>query len=357
VGRDGTVIEHRAGPGSEPLLRPEEFLGRRLQDVLPEAASRLFAHAMDALAQGAESQIIEYGLAMPHSGLQYYEARLLPLGQDQRLVVVRNVTQRREDDAVREANRREAERLVRVKGEFLANMSHEIRTPLNAVLGLAQLGAREGEDVSARARFARIEDAGKHLLGIIDDILDLSKLEAGKLAVEQRPFALTETVEAAVALVAGRSAAKGLRLRVALAPGLPQWVCGDALRVKQVLLNLLVNAVKFTEQGEVALSVSMQAGLLTCCVADTGIGMDAALLKRLFQPFEQADGSTTRRFGGTGLGLAISRNLASLMGGHIDVQSTPGQGSRFTPDPAPARGRHPAAGPAPGTPGWPARPA
>jgi signal transduction histidine kinase/ActR/RegA family two-component response regulator len=327
--RDGTILEHRVGREADLLVGPDDFLDRRIEAVLPPEAARAFAAALAELAQGADQSVVEYGLLLPQ-GQRYFEARLLPLGDDQCVIVVRNVTERRENDQVRDANRLEAERLVRLKSEFLANMSHEIRTPLNAVLGLAQLGARDDDAAAARIAFQRIEDAGRHLLSIIDDILDLSKLEAGKLSVEQQPFRLGGTVDAAVALVAGRTAVKGLHLRATLADGLPEWVQGDALRVKQVLVNLLSNAVKFTAHGEVALSVSGAGGQISFSVADTGIGIDATQLARLFQPFEQADSSTTRRFGGTGLGLAISRNLAGLMGGDIGVTSQPGRGSTFT---------------------------
>ncbi|MBL8307320.1 MAG: response regulator [Rubrivivax sp.] len=329
MARDGTILEHRAGRDADLWMPPEAFLGRRMQDVVPPDVAARFEASLAEVARGADHSVVEYSLAMPQ-GHQHFEARTLPLGGDQQVVVVRNVTERREVEELREANRREAERLVRVKGEFLANMSHEIRTPLNAVLGLAQLGSRGGDTQQAAEHFARIQEAGRHLLGIIDDILDLSKLEAGKLGVERRPYCLAAAVEAAVRLVAGRTEVKGLALRVELDPALPPWVMGDALRLKQVLVNLLGNAVKFTAKGEVALRVHAEGAWFLLQVTDTGIGMDAAQMARLFQPFEQADSSTTRRFGGTGLGLAISDNLVRLMGGRITVDSRPGAGSRFT---------------------------
>ncbi len=330
IDADGSILEHRAGRGAQLLLAPSEFLGRRMQDVLPADVAALVQTALDALAAGAEHEVFEYDLSMPQ-GIAHYEARVLPLDAQQRVIVVRDITERHVNEVLKEANRREAERLVRVKSEFVANMSHEIRTPLNAVLGLAQLGARDSVEPATRAQFERIGEAGNHLLVIVDDILDLSKLEAGQLSVEQQPFCLQPLVDSAVALVAGRTAAKGLALQVHLQPGLPTWVRGDAQRIKQILVNLLSNAVKFTAQGEVTLSVTgTTQGRLAFAVADTGIGIDEAQQARLFQPFVQADGSTSRRFGGTGLGLAISRNLATLMGGTIDMRSTPGQGSVFT---------------------------
>jgi signal transduction histidine kinase/DNA-binding response OmpR family regulator len=232
------------------------------------------------------------------------------------------------------AARDDAERLSRAKGDFLANMSHEIRTPLHAVLGLAGIGLRESNGSGSGATFQRILDWGEHLLGVINNILDISKVDAGKEQLEQRPFKLAEVVGKAEEFVALVAQKKKLDLNVTLEPGLPQWVRGDALRLQQILVNLLGNAIKFTDRGGVRLTVrrqSEQEGERTCFeVVDSGIGIDAANLGKLFTPFEQLDGSSTRRFGGTGLGLMLSQSLATLMGGEIAVQSRLGWGSTFT---------------------------
>ncbi len=236
----------------------------------------------------------------------------------------------RQAEAEREAARAAAERLARVKSEFLANMSHEIRTPLNAVLGLAHIGARDSAGHACHATFTRIQDAGKHLLALINDILDISRIDAGKLRIETHPFALASTLDGVISMVAERARAKGLVLAVQLAPDLPAWVAGDALRLAQILANLLTNAIKFTPHGEVLLRVAREGGDTYFHVVDSGIGMSEEQMARLFTPFEQADTSTTRKYGGSGLGLAISRNLARLMGGDICVVSRPGAGSSFT---------------------------
>jgi PAS domain S-box-containing protein len=228
-----------------------------------------------------------------------------------------------------EVARREAERSARIKSAFLANMSHEIRTPLNAVLGLARMGARDCGNSAAGQNFHRIVEAGEHLLGVINDILDFSKIEAGKCKIEVQPFELAAVIAKAGSFIAELSARKGLRYSVDTSPDLPQWVSGDAQRVQQILLNLLSNAVKFTEQGEVRLEVKREADGTSFSVSDTGIGMNAEQKARLFHPFEQADSSTTRRYGGSGLGLAISSNLAKLLGGEITLDSAPGSGSCF----------------------------
>ena len=228
-----------------------------------------------------------------------------------------------------ETARIEAERLARVKSEFLANMSHEIRTPLNAVLGFAQIGQRESRGRKSSEYFQRIVDSGQLLLGVINDILDFSKIEAGKLGVESRPFNLRAVIANTTSFVATTAKSKGLDYAVSHEPDLPEWVLGDAQRLQQILLNLLSNAVKFTEKGEVRLRIAREGKDIYFRVIDTGIGMSEEQMSRLFSPFEQADGSTTRKYGGTGLGLAISRNLASLMDGEITVDSAPGKGSSF----------------------------
>ncbi|AFL75614.1 response regulator [Thiocystis violascens] len=221
-----------------------------------------------------------------------------------------------------------AETANRAKSEFLANMSHEIRTPLNGVLGLAQIGQREsvGQGKS-QDYFARILDSGKLLLGILNDILDFSKIEAGKLVVESMPFVPRRVVDSALGVIAERAAAKGLVLTARIDANLPDACLGDPTRLTQILLNFLSNAVKFTDRGRIVLEANRQGDTLTFVVTDTGIGMTREQVKRLFTPFEQADSSTTRKYGGTGLGLSISKRLAALMGGEIRIESTPGSGS------------------------------
>lgn len=234
----------------------------------------------------------------------------------------------RERTAELETARQEAERLSRIKTEFLANMSHEIRTPLNGVLGLAQVGLRD-HDGAARQLFEQINASGRLLLGVINDILDFSKIEAGKLRIELQPVNLRELLERVLATVRERAEEKGLRLRIDVDEGLPRTCVSDGLRLEQVLLNLLSNAVKFTAMGEVSVSARLQDRQLVLAVTDTGIGMTPAQVAGLFRPFEQADGSTTRRYGGTGLGLTIAKRLVEMLGGDIRTRSAMGQGTRF----------------------------
>ncbi|MBI4740487.1 MAG: MASE1 domain-containing protein [Betaproteobacteria bacterium] len=259
---------------------------------------------------------------------------------------VQDITGLKSAEAAAQAALAQARHLAQAKSDFLANMSHEIRTPLNAVLGFARIGVRENRNRASGETCGRIVEAGEHLLGIINDILDFSKIEAGKLGIEHAAFAPAAVVRRSLGYFADTLAAKGLQLSGTLPDDLPAHVLGDALRLNQILLNLLGNAIKFTPRGTIRLTVSRSGDTTAFSVADTGIGMTPEQLGRLFTPFEQADGSTTRQYGGTGLGLAISLQLARLMGGDIDVASAPGQGSTFTlrlPLPATAAPGRPAA--------------
>ena len=225
--------------------------------------------------------------------------------------------------------KKEADAANAAKSEFLSNMSHEIRTPLNAVLGLAQVGQRETDGTPVRRLFDQMLDSGQHLLGIINNVLDFSKIEAGKLSVEKEAVSLKQLTDRILGFCAARAEEKGLALRLNLGADLPEAFLADFLRLSQVLTNLLDNAIKFTPQGEVELGVDRKGDKLRFRVRDTGIGMSGEQVARVFLPFEQAENSTSRRFGGTGLGLVICKRLVELMDGTIRVESNPGRGALF----------------------------
>ena len=256
------------------------------------------------------------------------------------LVLVSDITERkRAERRLQEANldlvqaRDKAEAANRAKSAFVSNMSHEIRTPMNAIIGLTHLMRRDADDPVAIDRLSKVSDAAEHLLGVINDILDLSKIEAGKLELEQIDFSLNALLSRTLAQLDELARAKGLRLTVDL-DAVPDALRGDPTRLSQALLNLLSNAVKFTQAGHVAVRADLlgrEAGLMTIrfAVRDTGVGIAPDKLGQLFAAFVQADVSTTRQFGGTGLGLVITQRLAEMMGGEVGVTSEPGVGSEF----------------------------
>ncbi len=323
--------------------RPEELLGRTKAEIFgPELSAPTAAYERAVLggqAQAFESEVVQPDGARSLSWTQYVPDRREGAVQGYFALAIdvtpTRVSERRLvelNEALTQARDR-AEAASQAKSAFLANMSHEIRTPMNAIIGLTHLLLRDVTVPVQRERLGKVGDAARHLLELINDILDLSKIEAGKLSLEQLDFDVQAMLSLALSLVAERAGEKKLALSVE-ASGLPTRLRGDPTRLSQALLNLLSNAVKFTEEGSVRLSARLLATSAQGCrvqfeVADTGIGIAADKVDGIFNAFEQADTSTTRRFGGTGLGLAITRRLAALMGGEVGLHSEPGAGSRF----------------------------
>ncbi|MBZ8140824.1 hybrid sensor histidine kinase/response regulator [Rubrivivax gelatinosus] len=327
-----------------------EFEGRSFDAAIaPESLALWDERYRQRLAPASLEPEGHYEVALLNRGgqrvwMELRAARFEHRGQPAVLGLLRDTTERRRIVAELERHRHHLEALVeertrkaeaanQAKSAFLANMSHEIRTPLNAITGMVHLLERQASAPQQRS-LAVIARAVDHLLSIVNDVLDLSKIESGKLTLESVDFGVDELVERARGLIGELAAEKGLRLLVDNRAGSAR-LCGDPTRIAQLMLNLLGNAVKFTDRGEVRLTCALDrsdaaAPRLVLEVADTGIGIAAERQLQLFDPFEQADSSTTRRFGGTGLGLAICRHLVEMMHGRIAVHSVPGEGSTFT---------------------------
>ena len=308
-----------------------------LADLSPEHAARMqtvIAQAESAGGAAEHEALIDSGpcagqiLRLKH--VLFDDAN----GRRKLLLIAEDVTELRRSAADLQRAAEEADAANRAKSEFLANMSHEIRTPLNGVLGVAGALARTELSSAQREMVSLIETSAITLETLLSDILDLARIEAGKMELKQEPFDLAASVNACSALFDAAAQAKGLDLQVTIAPGAHGAYLGDAARLRQILCNLLGNAVKFTQKGQVRLGVEAVRGETTSevrfVVQDTGIGFDAETKARLFSRFEQADGSITRRFGGSGLGLSISRSLAEAMNGRLEADAEPGQGAVFT---------------------------
>ena len=316
----GLTPAQAAGEGWVAALHPADRV--RVQEAWTAAVARRAAFDLRyRLVRPDLTETWVVGRAVAH---------LDAAGQlDGYLGTVTDITESQLHATAMERARSDAEETTRAKSLFLANMSHEIRTPLNGVLGMAQIGYLNARDNPLQQTFGRILDSGKVLLGVINDILDFSKIDAGKMVVEHLPVDLDIVIEQLRAMFDERARAKNLALSITKAADLPRFIMSDPVRLQQIATNLLSNAVKFTTTGAIDATFSRAGEQLVLRICDTGIGMSAEQVARLFRPFEQADASTTRRYGGTGLGLAISHRLAELMGGDIRAASTEGAGSCF----------------------------
>jgi len=329
--------------------------GHPVLGVIAPEFQAAYADLHERVIKG-ESAHMEYQVVGLHGGRRWLETHAVPMqsqGEVLHLAITRDIDERKKYEAELEQHYKHLEELVasrtaelssakdtaeaanRAKGRFLANMSHELRTPMNAIMGMTSMALRRAEDPQLVDKLTKIDNASHHLLSVINDILDISKIEAERLILERVSFKFGQVLDNLVSMVGQRAAEKGLKLFIDLSPDIARLsLLGDPLRLGQILLNLTGNAVKFTAQGAITLRImkleeSPDDVLLRCEVQDSGIGISPEDQTRLFSSFEQGDGSMTRKYGGTGLGLVISRRLAELMGGDIGLVSTVGQGSTF----------------------------
>lgn len=305
-----------------------------IYEVFPVYVVDQFLAHIKAIANGLPSSGFEYQIELDNASQYYFEARIIPIQKNQFLLLSREITTLKRNEVALQRAKQEAERLMMAKQDFLARMSHELRTPLNGVIGLANLLDQSGLTKENKEYVNGILYSGEHLRDVINDILDLSKIEAGKMEMEQKDFSPATVIQNVLKMIEPQADAKQTVLTSSL-DGLPGALFGDEVRLKQVLLNLLSNAVKFTERGEVTLQVKTiprkdDEVLIQFSVRDTGIGIAEERLVSIFENFVQASASTSVEYGGTGLGLAIVKKLAELQGGTVSVASTPGKGSTFT---------------------------
>ncbi|QLA83518.1 PAS domain S-box protein [Acidovorax sp. JMULE5] len=340
-GADGRYIGFNRAYEQAFGVQREALIGKTVRDLafLPETERERFdADAQEALhgVQSVHKEVdLPYADGKVHHTLFWLHGFSRPDGSPGGAIgTFVDITDRQRAEQDLRRAKELAEESTALKSNFLANMSHEIRTPMNAIIGMSHLALKSGLTARQHDYVSKIQQAGQHLLGVINDILDFSKIEAGKLMVEKQPFVLDRMLESVSDVVGYKAGAKGLELVCDVAADVPPNLVGDSLRLGQILINFANNAIKFTETGEISIAVRLLEAegnrvMLRFEVRDTGIGLTPEQMGRLFQSFQQADTSTTRRYGGTGLGLAICKSLAELMGGEVGVQSTFGQGSTF----------------------------
>jgi two-component system sensor histidine kinase/response regulator len=334
IDRAGTILGFHTPPGARHDDE-EARVGKNIAEVLPTEVAAETVECINEALETREVVSLEYQLAEEGEEARDYEARLVKGGEHEVIAIVRDVTDLKELQRELDKAHRDALQAAGTKGRFLATMSHQIRTPMNGVIGMTNVMLQTKLTPEQREYTSIIRNSGEALLSILDDVLDYSKIEAGKIELGKAPFPLRALLEEITELLSARAHDKGLEIASIIDARVPDWVSGDRGRLRQVITNLLGNAIKFTRQGQVVLRVTVvghdrDTALVRYDVTDTGVGISRDQQKNLFQDFAQANKGIAREYGGTGLGLAISRQIVELMGGRMLVESAPGEGSTFS---------------------------
>lgn len=332
--RKARYVDYQVHGNDNLWFKPEEFMGKKVTEVIPDPLGSIFEDAIASAFESGVLQTLEYSFGTS-SPVLTYEGRFIKLNEEHVLVIAREISAQKNLEIELRKAKDAAENATKAKSNFLATMSHEIRTPMNGVIGMTSLLADSKLTDEQQDYVETIKASGDTLLRIINDILDYSKIESGKLSFEETLFSIRKVIDDSISLVAFEAQKKELLINMHIADDVPEFVKTDRGRLRQILLNLLSNAVKFTERGSVSLGLSLESktvkyAQLVFTIKDTGIGIPKNKLRGLFQEFTQADSSHSRRFGGTGLGLAIVKLLVKLLHGKVKVKSEEGIGSEFS---------------------------
>lgn len=332
--RNFRYIDYQIHNEKNLWYRPSEFLGKKITEIIPEPLGSVFEGVINYAFETGELQTLEYEFGEPGTQ-ENFEGRIIKLDENRVLVISRDITAQKNLEIELRKAKDAAESATKIKSNFLATMSHEIRTPMNGVIGMTSLLAETALSKDQKDYVDTIQASGDTLLRIINDILDYSKIESGKLSFEENVFSLEKVIQDSLGLFSFEASKKDLFLNTEINDDVPTFIKTDRGRLRQILLNLLSNAVKFTERGSVSLKVELESqttkrAIIRFIIKDTGIGIPQNELKELFQEFTQVDSSHSRRFGGTGLGLAIVKRLVTLLKGEVLVKSEAGIGSEFS---------------------------